>query len=156
MEGCGKTLKLAREEWKTYWPVPRKIIKEQQAQFDALLDQLHGKIKAEYQANKNWKEKIIAEASELKDAVDLAAAAEKVKQLQQQWKSIGRSWPKDDQSLWDDFRKHCDAVFEKRKQLYDEANAQRDAVVEKARDYLHQLKPGWNQRPTLLPMLKLI
>lgn len=142
-----KTLKLAREEWKTYWPVPRKIIKEQQAQFDALLDQLHGKIKAEYQANKNWKEKIIAEASELKDAVDLAAAAEKVKQLQQQWKSIGRSWPKDDQSLWDDFRKHCDAVFEKRKQLYDEANAQRDAVVEKARDYLHQLKTWVESAP---------
>ena len=142
-----KTLKLAREEWKSYWPVPRKLVKEQQAQFDGLLDQLHGKIKGEYQANKNWKEKLIAEAAELKDAVDLAAAAEKIKQLQQQWKTIGRSWPKDDQSLWDDFRKQCDAIFEKRKQLYDEANAQRDAVVEKAKDYLNQLKTWVESAP---------
>ncbi|HMW72022.1 MAG TPA: DUF349 domain-containing protein, partial [Cellvibrionaceae bacterium] len=149
-----KTLKLAREEWKTYWPVPRKLVKEQQAQFDALLDQLHGKIKTEYQANKNWKEKIIAEAAELKDAVDLAAAAEKVKQLQQQWKSIGRSWPKDDQTLWDDFRKHCDAVFEKRKQLYDEVNAQRDAVVEKAKDYLNQLKTWVESAPDAVASAK--
>jgi len=149
-----KTLKLARDEWKTYWPVPRKMIKEQQAQFDALLDQLHGKIKAEYQANKNWKEKIIAEAAELKDAVDLAAAAEKVKQLQQQWKSVGRSWPKDDQNLWDDFRKHCDAVFEKRKQLFDEANAQRDAIVEKAKEYLAQLKTWVESAPETVASAK--
>ncbi len=149
-----KTLKLAREEWKSYWPVPRKLVKEQQAEFDALLDQLHGKIKAEYQANKTWKEKIIAEAAELKDAVDLAAAAEKVKQLQQQWKSIGRSWPKDDQALWDDFRKHCDAVFEKRKQLYDEVNAQRDAVVEKAKDYLNQLKTWVESAPEVIASAK--
>lgn len=142
-----KTLKLAREEWKAYWPVPRKAIKEQQAQFDGLLDQLHGKIKAEYQANKTWKEKIIAEAEALKDSVDLAAAAEKVKQLQQQWKAIGRSWPKDDQSLWDDFRKHCDAVFEKRRQIYEEVNAQRDAVVEKAKEYLGQLKSWVESAP---------
>lgn len=149
-----KTLKLARDEWKSYWPVPRKLLKEQQAQFDALLDQLHGKIKAEYQANKNWKEKLIAEAAELKDAIDLAAAAEKVKQLQQQWKSIGRSWPKDDQSLWDDFRKQCDAVFEKRKQLYDEANAQRDAVVEKAKEYLDQLKTWVESAPDTVASAK--
>jgi DNA repair protein SbcC/Rad50 len=149
-----KTLKLAREEWKTYWPVPRKMLKEQQAQFDALLDQLHGKIKAEYQANKNWKEKIIAEAAELKNAVDLAAAAEKVKQLQQQWKSIGRSWPKDDQNLWDEFRKQCDAVFEKRKQLYEEVNAQRDAIVEKAHDYLNQLKSWVESAPEAITNAK--
>lgn len=149
-----KTLKLAREEWKTYWPVPRKMLKEQQAQFDALLDQLHGKIKAEYQANKTWKEKIIAEAAALKDHVDLAAAAEKVKQLQQQWKAIGRSWPKDDQNLWDDFRKHCDAVFDKRKQLYEEVNAQRDAVVEKAKDYLNQLKTWVESAPESIAAAK--
>ncbi|MEY4590776.1 MAG: hypothetical protein RL497_2852 [Pseudomonadota bacterium] len=149
-----KTLKLAREEWKTYWPVPRKALKEQQVQFDALLDQLHGKIKAEYQANKDWKEKLIAEAESLKEAVDLAAAAEKIKQLQQQWKTIGRSWPKDDQTLWDDFRKHCDAIFEKRKQLYDEVNAQRDALVEKAKDYLGQLKTWVESAPETIANAK--
>ena len=145
-----KTLKLAREEWKTYWPVPRKAASELQVQFDALLEELHGKIKAEYQTNKDWKQKIIAEVASLKDSVDTSAAAEKVKQLQTQWKAIGKSWPKDEQTLWNEFRAHCDAIFEKRKQVFEEANAQREAVIATAKDLIGQLKAQLELSPEQL------
>jgi DNA repair protein SbcC/Rad50 len=141
------TLKVAREAWKTYWPVPRKAAKDQQERFDAVMDELHSKLKAHYNTNKTSKQKLIDEAAGLLDAADIAQAAEAIKQLQARWKLLGKSFPKDDQQLWLDFRAKCDAVFAKRQQIMDEANASREAVIATAKSYLQQMQHWIEQAP---------
>jgi exonuclease SbcC len=134
-----QTLKTARAEWQTYWPVPRKAGNELQKEFETLMEQLFGKITQEYENNKAAKQQLIEQAQTLLDNADLRAATESVKQLQAQWKTIGKSWHKEDQQLWQEFRRHCDAIFARRSEAFEAAKAARDAVVQQADALITQL-----------------
>lgn len=134
-----QTLKTARAEWQTYWPVPRKAGNDLQKEFENLMEQLFGKITSEYESNKNAKHSLIEQAQTLVSAVDARAATETIKQLQAQWKSIGKSWHKEDQQLWQEFRKHCDAVFALRNQAFEAAKEQRQAITVQAEQLIEQL-----------------
>lgn len=133
------TLKTARTEWQTYWPVPRKAGNELQKEFESLMEQLFGKITTEYENNKAAKQQLIEQAQTLVDSDDSRAATETIKQLQAQWKTIGKSWHKEDQQLWQEFRKHCDAVFARRNDAFEAAKTARDAVVQQANSLIAQL-----------------
>lgn len=134
-----QTLKTARAEWQTYWPVPRKAGNDLQKEFENLMEQLFGKITSEYESNKNAKQSLIEQAQTLVGAVDTRAATETIKQLQAQWKTIGKSWHKEDQQLWQEFRKHCDAVFALRNQAFEAAKEQRQAITAQAERLIEQL-----------------
>lgn len=134
-----QTLKTARAEWQTYWPVPRKAGNDLQKEFESLMEQLFGKITSEYESNKNAKQQLIDQAQVLATATDTRAATETVKQLQAQWKTIGKSWHKEDQQLWQEFRKHCDAVFALRNQAFEAAKEQRQAVTAQAESLIDKL-----------------
>lgn len=133
------TLKTARAEWQTYWPVPRKAGNELQKEFENLMEQLFGKITNEYESNKLAKQALIEQAAAQASNDNSRNAADTIKQLQAQWKTIGKSWHKEDQQLWQEFRKHCDAVFALRNQAFEAAKEQRQAVVEKAEGLIEQL-----------------
>jgi len=134
-----QTLKTARAEWQTYWPVPRKAGNDLQKEFENLMEQLFGKITSEYENNKTAKQSLIEQAQTLVSAVDTRGATETVKQLQAQWKAIGKSWHKEDQQLWQEFRKHCDAVFALRNQAFEAAKEQRQAITAQAEQLIEQL-----------------
>ncbi|MDR7090930.1 DUF349 domain-containing protein [Cellvibrio fibrivorans] len=134
-----QTLKTARAEWQTYWPVPRKAGNDLQKEFENLMEQLFGKITSEYESNKTAKQSLIEQAQALLSAVDTRAATETIKQLQAQWKLIGKSWHKEDQQLWQEFRKHCDAVFALRNQAFEAAKEQRQAITAQAERLIEQL-----------------
>ena len=134
-----QTLKTARAEWQTYWPVPRKAGNDLQKEFENLMEQLFGKITSEYESNKNAKQSLIEQAQTLDGAVDTRAATETIKQLQAQWKTIGKSWHKEDQQLWQEFRKHCDAVFALRNQAFEAAKEKRQAITAQAERLIEQL-----------------
>lgn len=140
-----QTLKTARSEWQTYWPVPRKAGNELQKEFEHLMEQLFGKITSEYENNKTAKQNLIEQAQTLVSAVDTRAATETIKQLQAQWKTIGKSWHKEDQQLWQEFRKHCDAVFTRRNEAFEAAKAARDAVAQQANALIEQLNNFTNR-----------
>ncbi|HSC69621.1 MAG TPA: DUF349 domain-containing protein [Cellvibrio sp.] len=133
------TLKTARAEWQTYWPVPRKAGNELQKEFENLMEELFGKITNEYENNKVAKQALIEQAAAQANNDNSRNAADTIKQLQAQWKAIGKSWHKEDQQLWQEFRKHCDAVFALRNQAFEAAKEQRQAVVEKAEGLIEQL-----------------
>lgn len=124
-----KTLKVARQEWQNYWPVPRKAGNELQKEFETLMEQLFGKITTEYETNKNAKQDLIEKAKTLLTSAELNNAIEGVKKLQTEWKTIGKSWYKEDQQLWQEFREHCDAVFTRRAQEI-EATKQATAALQ--------------------------
>jgi exonuclease SbcC len=134
-----QTLKTARAEWQTYWPVPRKAGNELQKEFENLMEQLFGKITSEYESNKAAKQSLIEQAAAQTSSDNSRAAADTVKQLQAQWKTIGKSWHKEDQQLWQEFRKHCDAVFALRSQAFEAAKEQRHAVAVQAEGLIAQL-----------------
>jgi len=133
------TLKTARAEWQTYWPVPRKAGNDLQKEFENLMEQLFGKITSEYENNKTAKQGLIEQAQTLATASDTRSATETIKQLQAQWKTIGKSWHKEDQQLWQEFRKHCDAVFALRNQVFEAAKEQRQAASVHAERLIDQL-----------------
>lgn len=134
-----KTLKVARQEWQLYWPVPRKAGNELQHTFEALMEQLFGKITNEYETNKCTKLQLIETAQGLLAADDVRAAIESVKKIQAQWKNIGKSWYKEDQQLWQDFRQHCDAIFARRNQEIEASNNQRKEIQKQAEALLAKL-----------------
>jgi DNA repair protein SbcC/Rad50 len=138
--GVEKTLKVARQEWQLYWPVPRKAGSDLQHTFEGLMEQLFGKITTEYETNKSAKQQLIEAAQALATAADVRAAIETVKKMQAQWKTIGKSWYKEDQQLWQDFRQHCDAIFARRNQEIEAANAQRQEIQMQAETVLAKLE----------------
>ena len=135
-----KTLKLARETWQSYWPVPRKQIKELQQQFDGILDRIFLLRNDEYEQNKVKKATIVEQSQTLTTLEDNNEAIEKAKSLQAQWQTIGRCKRKDDQELWKAFRSNCDAVFEKRSQENEAVNQERQQAQEQAQTILNELQ----------------
>jgi hypothetical protein len=87
-----------------------------QERFDALIDRIQGRLDAEYARNVKEKRAVIERAQRLGSADDSRSAIEGVKELQRRWKTIGPVPRDEDRRLWDEFRQHCDAGFERRQQ----------------------------------------
>ena len=106
----------ARREWRQYAPVDQDVVKSLQERFHALTDGLQARLDAEYARNVEAKQRLIARAAELVAAQDLRQAIEETKDLQRAWKDVGLVPRHRDNALWEEFRKHCDAVFERSSQ----------------------------------------
>ncbi len=111
-----KTLRETKQEWRGYSPVDHKAGKQQQAAFTALVTSLQTRLDAEHARNLKQKESLIERARALLASDDGRKAIEAIKDLQQKWQAVGPV-PRDaDQRLWEEFRRHTDAVFQKRQQ----------------------------------------
>jgi exonuclease SbcC len=135
-----QTLKVARQEWQGYWPIPRKAAEALQEAFDQLMDQVYNKLKQYYQANKQLKQELITSAEALTQQDNLPEAIEGIKQLQARWKNIGKSYPREDQQLWHNFRQHCDAVFARRAGEQNEQQAFRQQQAQQATALTEELQ----------------
>ena len=134
------TLRVAKDAWKTLWPVPRSEQKELQAAFDATLDKIYAPMNDAYERVKQKKEQLITLAKKAAELPDPKQAAEDIKALQNQWKQAGRTFRKADQQLWQQFRATCDKVFEKRQAIFDEANAQKQEKLQQGDTLIASLK----------------
>ena len=111
-------LREAPLEWRSHSPVERDAGRALQAEFDAPMRRLQERLEALYQRNVADKQGLIQRAQRLLTLDDGREATEGVKQLQVQWKDTGPA-PRDrEQTLWQEFRGHCDAVFQKRQQAH--------------------------------------
>jgi hypothetical protein len=106
----------ARREWREYAPVDQGVVKSLQERFHAVTDGLQARLEAEYARNISAKQRLIARAVELAGSADTRAAIEETKELQRAWKGVGLVPRHQDNALWEEFRKHCDAVFERNSQ----------------------------------------
>ncbi len=134
-----QTLTAAKDTWKSYWPVPRQQHKDIQAAFDASLDKIYAKMNAAYDYGKEKKEQLIALAEQAAQHSDPKIAAESIKNLQEQWKNVGRTYRKAEQQLWTQFRTVCDQVFAKRQAIFDEMRAEKDQIVQQANTLIAQI-----------------
>lgn len=111
-----KTLRETKLEWHQHSAVDRKAGKQQHEAFTAVSKRLQARLDAEYARNVKQKESLIERAQALLASDDSRRAIEAVKDLQQQWKTVGPVPREADQRLWETFRQHCDGVFQKRQQ----------------------------------------
>jgi uncharacterized protein DUF349 len=113
-----KTLRETKDEWRSFSPVDRQAGKQQQEAFAALTASLQDRLDAEYARNVKQKESLIERTRQLAASDDSRNAIDAVKQLQQQWQTVGPVPREVDQRLWGEFRQLCDAVFQKRQQEF--------------------------------------
>jgi hypothetical protein len=125
-------LRKARQEWRQHSPVDRAAGKALQERFDAVLASLQRRLDVEYARNIKEKKSLIDRAQRLLASEDSRKAIDEVKELQQKWKVVGPV-PRDaDRSLWEEFRQHCDALFQKREQQFAEHTTRLEANRSKA------------------------
>ena len=125
-------LRESKQEWRRHSPVERAAGKPVQEKFDAVSASLQGRLEAEYARNLKEKQSLIERAQRLVAAEDSRKAIDEVKALQLKWKEVGLVPREEGQRLWEDFRQHCDAVFQKRQQEYVEYNTGLEANKAKA------------------------
>ena len=119
-------MRAAREEWRLHHPVDRTPGKPVEERFEALQSELHAHILAEWDRNLARKTEIVAQARALVTAdQEVSERVEAAKHLQQQWKRVGVTPRRPDQTLWREFREACDAVFNAR----DDARKTADEAV---------------------------
>jgi len=106
----------SRREWRQYAPVDQAIVKPLQARFHALVDELQERLDAEYASNVQTKRDLIARTAELLNLADTRKAIDETKNLQRTWKTVGIVPWNVNNALWDEFRKQCDAVFQRSSQ----------------------------------------
>ncbi|HWG71467.1 MAG TPA: DUF349 domain-containing protein [Steroidobacteraceae bacterium] len=125
-------LREARAEWRRCSPVDRAAAIAVQEQFDASLGRLQQRLDAWHAQNAAEKTALIQRAQLLLDKEDGREAVDGVKRLQLLWKDIGAARRDQEQSLWNEFRERCDAVFQKRQQAYAEHAAALEAAKTRA------------------------
>ena len=103
----------ARREWREHAPVDQSVVKDLQARFHAVLEPLQARLDAEHARNVEARRGFIARAAGLLELDDRRAATEQAKELQREWKTVGPVPRQIDHPLWEEFRKHCDAVFQR-------------------------------------------
>lgn len=106
----------ARDEWRQYAPVDPEVVKPLQERLHALLDGLRARLDAEYARNLEAKRALIARAAELVNLKDTRSAIAAAKDLQRAWKAVGIVPHREGSALWEEFRRHCDAVFQRSSQ----------------------------------------
>jgi len=105
------------------------------------------KAKERYVEAKQKKQKLIEEASALKDSKDWQRTTEKMMNLQQLWKKIPNAHPKDEHRLYESFRAQCNHFFEAKRNQFAEQNAaleQNIQVKETIIQNLHGFAPSGN------------
>jgi hypothetical protein len=116
-------LREARQEWRRYLPVDRAASAKVHEHFDAALARLQERLDGWYAQNVADKKSLIERVKQLSTKSDGREAVEAAKHLQQLWKKMGAVQHEQEQSLWNEFREQCDAVFVRRQQAQVEFNA---------------------------------
>jgi hypothetical protein len=137
-EGTGQVPKEnAKEINKAFWSNFKHFFANKH-EFFKRLDSLR-------EENLKTKQTLVDQAEALKDSTDWAKTAEKLKQLQNQWREIGPVPEKYRESVYKEFKSACDAFFENKrggsqeseKEFKDNLKAKEDIISQ-----IKQLEPG--------------
>lgn len=117
-----KNILQAQEDWRKLGFASKKVNNLLFARFRATCDKFFA-LKAEYYksvkedmaANLEKKIALCEQAEALKDSTDWKATAEKLTELQRQWKAIGTVPKKRSDEVWHRFQQACDYFFEQKK-----------------------------------------
>jgi hypothetical protein len=117
-----KELQSIQKEWEAVGGLPREKSKDLNKAFWAAFKSFYQNkgrffksLESEREINLNSKKEMVAKAEQLAQAEDLEKAINEVKKLQAEWKTIGPVPEKFRESIYKQFKKACDQVFDKRR-----------------------------------------
>lgn len=136
-----------RNEFFTAGRVPNEVneatwaaFKNAVRDFNSHKNAFYKEIKKDQSENLTKKMALVEKAKSLKDSEDFTTTTPIMKQIQEEWKTIGHVPRKFSESLWVEFREACNSYFEKLKTHRNEANADEIEAFEKKKDYLETLR----------------
>jgi hypothetical protein len=125
------SIKAFRNEWEEIGPVPNEKWEDLKAAYRAALDETYAKIKTYYKGieekkenNLKAKQDLIEKLKGLVTETDLQSAAawnkktDAIMEIQNQWRSVGRTTEKDNEKIWSEFRELCDQFFDAKKVFF--------------------------------------
>lgn len=108
--------------------------------FNSLKNSFYKDIKKDQNDNLSRKQALVAKAKELQESTDFAATTPIMKQIQEEWKTIGHVPRKFSDKLWAEFKAACNHYFEKLKESKTEENAEEVEAFDKKKTYLETLR----------------
>jgi len=111
-------------KWQKAGEVDRSKYKELHHSYQEALKPLKTAIKDFHQTNIEKKKALIAQAEKELNNQDIFSAIQGVKELQSQWRNVGYAGPKEENKLWQSFRKINDDLFKRRDEIKEEEQSQ--------------------------------
>lgn len=108
--------------------------------FNVLKNSFYKDIKKEQNDNLSKKQALVDKANSLKDSEDFASTTPLMKQIQEEWKTVGHIPKKFSDALWTEFRAACNHYFERLKDSRKEVDADELAAYENKKNYLETLR----------------
>ncbi|RZM79975.1 DUF349 domain-containing protein [Pseudoalteromonas rubra] len=109
------------------------------ARYRTAYTQVNELLKSRHQANAQLKQQLVNEAQAQLELEDVMQACDTLKNLQKRWQEIGFAGTKQEHTLWQEFRKHNDAVFGKRQAQQNAEREQAQAQETQQRQLLAEL-----------------
>lgn len=123
-DGLRKVRDAAQEQWDYHWPVPRRQAASSGRHYARLRRQLQSLIDERAGDVASRKRDLVEQARQLADDdAPVAQRAKQAKTLQQHWRELGRAPKGIEQTLWRQFRSHCDTIFASRDAVRGEQQA---------------------------------
>lgn len=135
-----RLIKVYRNDWEDIGPVPNEKWEALKLEYKGALDETYSKIKAFYNSMEELKENNLAAkkalvekakeilAEENKNISKWNEATNKIIDIQNEWKTIGRTSQKDNDAVWAEFRALCDDFFAKKKEFFNVVHEQQGDV----------------------------
>ncbi|WP_026706557.1 DUF349 domain-containing protein [Flavobacterium soli] len=108
--------------------------------FNVLKNSFYKDIKKDQQDNLNKKNALLAKAIALQESEDFGATTPIMKQIQEEWKTIGHVPRKYSDKIWKEFKDACNHYFEKLKAQKNEVNEEEVEAFDKKKEYLENLR----------------
>ncbi|HKB07023.1 MAG TPA: DUF349 domain-containing protein [Candidatus Polarisedimenticolia bacterium] len=113
-EAAARPLPDLMERWKTAAVAEPDKSQALWLRFKAATDETRARLEALHAQNAAGKVALCEKAEALAGSTDWTKAAEAIKALQTEWKSVGQAGRGQDKALWERFRKACDRFFTSR------------------------------------------
>ena len=149
-----KEIIAVQNEWKTIGFAPQKMNQKIFDRFRAACDDFFGRktqyfreMKARSAENAEKKRALIEQAKALQDSTDWKNTADKLVELQKEWKTIGMVSKKLGDQLWNEFLGACNKFFEARNAATSDARHAEKENLAKKRDVIARLKTLYETMP---------
>ena len=136
-----------QQEWKKIGFAAPKVNQKIFDRFRAACDDFFGRKnahykerRAQYSENADKKRELIAKAKELMDSTEWRKTADKLIELQKEWKTIGQVPHKLGDELWKEFREACDHFFDARTAAFADVHKEEDENLKKKQEVIARLQ----------------
>lgn len=108
--------------------------------FNKLKNSFYKDLKQDQNDNLSKKQALVEKVKALKESTDFAATTPLMKQIQEEWKTVGHVPRKLSDKLWKEFRAACNEYFENLKSQRKELDSDEVGAFEKKKEYLESIK----------------